>query len=207
MPKLKLTYFDFHGGRAEPARLALSLGGVAFEDHRIGGADWPGLKPGTPFGGLPVLEVDGVALSQSNAINRYVGRLSGLYPEDPLQAAFCDEAMDAVESLYAELAPSMKEKDPAERKRLREELVEGKLAFYLRALEARLVARGGEWLAAGRLTVADLKVAGLVRHLTSGVLDHVPTDLVDRLAPGLAALARRVREHPGVTAYYARFGL
>ena len=30
MPKLKLTYFDFHGGRGEPARLALSIGGIPF---------------------------------------------------------------------------------------------------------------------------------------------------------------------------------
>ena len=30
MPKLKLTYFDFHGGRGEPARLALSMGGIPF---------------------------------------------------------------------------------------------------------------------------------------------------------------------------------
>ena len=29
MAKLKLTYFDFHGGRGEPARLALSIGGIA----------------------------------------------------------------------------------------------------------------------------------------------------------------------------------
>jgi len=28
MPKLKLTYFDFHGGRGEPARLALSIAGI-----------------------------------------------------------------------------------------------------------------------------------------------------------------------------------
>ena len=34
MAKLKLTYFDFHGGRGEPARLALSIGGIAFEDDR-----------------------------------------------------------------------------------------------------------------------------------------------------------------------------
>ena len=32
MAKLKLTYFDFHGGRGEPARLALAIGGIAFED-------------------------------------------------------------------------------------------------------------------------------------------------------------------------------
>jgi hypothetical protein len=31
MAKLKLSYFDFHGGRGEPARLALSMGGIPFD--------------------------------------------------------------------------------------------------------------------------------------------------------------------------------
>jgi hypothetical protein len=35
MPKLTLTYFDFDGGRGEPARLALSIAGIAFEDRRV----------------------------------------------------------------------------------------------------------------------------------------------------------------------------
>ena len=39
MPKLKLTYFDFHGGRGEPARLALSIGGIPFEDARVAPSD------------------------------------------------------------------------------------------------------------------------------------------------------------------------
>ena len=39
MPKLKLTYFDFHGGRGEPARLALSMGGIPFEDDRVPPSD------------------------------------------------------------------------------------------------------------------------------------------------------------------------
>jgi glutathione S-transferase len=82
MPKLKLTYFDFHGGRGEPARLALSMGGVPFEDDRVPPSDWQRRKPDTPFGALPVLEVDGQPLAQSNAINRYVGKLTNLYPSD-----------------------------------------------------------------------------------------------------------------------------
>jgi prostaglandin-H2 D-isomerase / glutathione transferase len=76
MPKLKLTYFDFHGGRGEPARLALSIGGIPFEDDRVAPSDWQRRKPDTPFGALPVLEVDGRALAQSNAINHYVGTLT-----------------------------------------------------------------------------------------------------------------------------------
>src|SRR5205823_3991649 len=55
MHKLKLTYFDMHGGRGEVARIALSIGGVAFEDRRVKFADWPALKPSTPFGAIPVL--------------------------------------------------------------------------------------------------------------------------------------------------------
>ena len=41
MNKLKLTYFDFPGGRAEPTRLALHIGGVAFEDYRCPFSDFP----------------------------------------------------------------------------------------------------------------------------------------------------------------------
>jgi glutathione S-transferase len=56
---LKLTYFDFHGGRGEPARLALSIGGITFEDDRVPFSDWERRKPDTPFGALPLLERDG----------------------------------------------------------------------------------------------------------------------------------------------------
>jgi glutathione S-transferase len=59
MSKPKLTYFDAPVSRGEECRLALSIGGVDFEDIRIKSADWPALKPKTPFGSLPVFEVPG----------------------------------------------------------------------------------------------------------------------------------------------------
>jgi glutathione S-transferase len=46
-----------------------------------------------------VLEVDGQTVAQSNAINRFVGKLADLYPSDPWQAALCDETMEAVEDI------------------------------------------------------------------------------------------------------------
>src|SRR5262245_55830486 len=125
---LKLTYFDFHGGRGEPARLALSLGGITFVDDRVPPSDWERRKPETPFGALPLLERDGQILAQSNAINRYVGKLTDLYPSDPWQAALCDETMEAVEDISSMIVATLFL--PAEEKKARREaLVAGPLPF------------------------------------------------------------------------------
>jgi glutathione S-transferase len=206
MTKLKLTYFDFHGGRGEPARLALSIGGIPFEDDRVAPSDWERRKAHTPFGALPVLEVDGQTLAQSNAINRYVGKITDLYPSDPWEAAVCDEVMEAVEDIGTKIAGTLflpEEQKKAQRKAL----VEGPIPFYLIRLQERLEAHGGRYFAADRLSVADLKIFVWIRHLKSGALDHVPTDLPDHVAPKLVEHYERVKNDPRVKAYYAKHGV
>ena len=198
----KLIYFDFDGGRGEVARLAFAVGGLAFQDDRVSFADWPGRKPLMPFGALPVLEIDGAAVAQSNSINRYVGRLVGLYPADPWQAALCDETMDAVEEIAARVFATIVLPE-AEKKAQREELANGPVPYSLSRLQQRLEAHGGRYFADDRLTVADLKVFVWIRHLRSGALDHVPSDLPDRIAPALVEHGGRVMNHPGVSAHYA----
>ena len=79
------------------------------------------------------------------------------------------------------------------------------MPVYLAWLQTRLLAQGGEYFADNRLTVADLKVFVDVRGLNSGRLDHVPTDLVERVAPALNAHANRIANLPAVQAYYAGF--
>jgi glutathione S-transferase len=205
IPQLKLTYFDFHGGRGEVARLALEIGKVPFTDDRVKFADWPARKPTTPFGRLPVLEVDGRPVAQSNGINRLAGKLAGLYPEDPFEAACADEVMDAIEEITPKIDETIQLPEDAKRAR-RQELADGLIPFYLRALADRLALRGGEWFADGRLTVADLKVFLWIRHLKSGKLDHVPTDLPDRVAPTLVQHWERVKRDPRVQACYQARG-
>jgi glutathione S-transferase len=197
-----LVYFDIDGARGEAARLALVIGGVPFEDDRVKFTDWEGRKSGTPFGALPVLEVDGQTVAQSNGINRYVGKLAGLYPADAWQAALCDEAMDAVEEIATRVWSTMR-LPAAEMKAQRESLAAGPLAYSLDRLQQRLVAHGGRYFADGRLTVADLKVFVWIRHLRSGQLDHVAVDLPDRVAPRLVEHHDRVKAHPAVKTYYA----
>ena len=206
MAKLKLTYFDFHGGRGEPARIALSMGGIPFEDERVKGTDWERRKANTPFGALPLLEKDGQILAQSNAINRYVGKLANLYPSDPWQAALCDETMEAVEDITGKIAATMFLPEE-QMKAQREALVEGPIPFYLTGLQQRLEAHGGRCFAGDSLSVADLKVFVLIRHLKSGTLDHVPTDLPDRIAPKLVEHYQRIKNEPGLRAYYAKHGV
>lgn len=201
---LKLTYFNFHGGRGEPVRLALHIGGIAFEDHRFDFAEFPEIRKTAPLGQVPVFEVDGVRVTQADAITRYAGKLAGLYPEDPFQALLCDEVLQAMEDASIQVGASFGLTGDA-LKDARAKLVAGPLPKYLGWLQQQLLAHGGEYFADGRLTIADLKVFVFVRGLLSGHLDHVPTDLVAQHAPALPAFVQRIAETPAIAQYYAKF--
>lgn len=204
MPQLQITYFDVHGGRAEPARLALHLGGIAFDDKRFAFPEFAEVRKTTPFGQVPTLHVDGQQVTQCDAILRYVGKLAGLYPSDPLQALLCDEVMYVVEEAGVRMGPSFRMSGD-EQKAARLALVNGSMPVYLAWLQSQLLAHGGQYFADNRLTVADLKVFVDVRSLNSGRFDHIPTDLVARVAPALNEHMQRVANTPGVAAYYAQF--
>jgi glutathione S-transferase len=202
MTHYKLTYFDIDGGRAESIRLAFHIGDIPFEDERWAFPEF-GQKRGTlRFNALPVMTIDGAQVTQSNALNRYVGRLAGLYPQDALQALYCDEALDAVEDIGHQLGRTFGLKGDAMRD-AREALVKGPLTCLLKGLDQLLTRGGGQYFADERLTVADLKVFVQVRALTAGYLDHIPTTFVQELTPALAAHCARIGEHPRIAAYYA----
>ncbi len=202
MTTYKLTYFDFDGGRGEPVRIALHAAGIDFEDHRISFEQFMAARNDMRFHCVPVLEVDGVAVTHSTGMLRYAGRLGGLYPDDPLQALYCDEAMGAIEDLLHRMGPTFSMQGE-ELKKAREELVEGWISVFVRGLQDLLARGGGAYFADNRLTVADLKVASMVLSLQSGQMDHIPTDLVERLAPALAEHAKQVMADPKVAAWYA----
>jgi len=149
--------------------------------------------------------VNGTLVTQSDSILRYAGKLAGLYPTDAYQALLCDEVAYVVEEAGVKLGPTFSMKGD-EQKAARVALVNSSMPLYLGWLQRRLLAHGGEYFADGRLTVADLKVFVDVRGLNSGRLDHVPTDLVEKVAPALNAHMQRIAQNPAVLAYYAKFG-
>jgi glutathione S-transferase len=106
-PRLTLYYFDIHGLGAR-IRLACRVGGVALEDVRFADRDeFHAMRAAgkLPFGQVPLLRVAHggaeTTIAQSAAILRYVCRLGGLYPDDPLQAAAVDAALDAEKDAWA----------------------------------------------------------------------------------------------------------
>lgn len=202
MAPIKVTYFDIDGGRAEPIRLALHCAGMAFEDFRFGFEDFAEVRKATPFGQVPTVAFNGEVHTQSSALTRYFGKLAGLYPEEAYQAYLCDEVMDVVEDATNKLVATFgMTGEPL--KTAREALVAGPLAMYLKWLDARLVKQGGDYFADHRFTIADLKVFVFTRSLGSGHLDHVPTTLVQDVAPNLYAHIARICSESKVAAYYA----
>jgi len=202
MSRYKLTYFDIDGGRAEPIRIAFHTAGIDFEDNRISFTEFGEMRSGTRFNSVPVLEIDGAQVSQSNALSRYVGKMAGLYPADDLQALYCDEVLGALEDLSHYIVRTMGLQGE-ELQLAREKLVDGWLSIYLRGLDQLLIRGGGEYFADNQLTIADLRAFIQTRSLGGGILDYVPTDIVQRVAPGLFEHQERISADPRVSAYYA----
>lgn len=202
MNQLKLTYFDFHGGRGEPARLAMHIGGISFEDIRFAPKDFPEIRKSTPLNQVPTLHVNDIQVTQSDAITRYVGKLGGLYPEDAYQALLCDEIMGALEDINVKLGSTFGMSGD-DLKHAREALATGPLPQYLRWLQKQLEDHGGQFFADNRLTIADLKAFVILRWLSAGMLDHIPRTLVEDQAPKLQAYLHRIATLPEITQYYA----
>ncbi|WP_418315616.1 glutathione S-transferase family protein [Piscinibacter sakaiensis] len=202
MSKPRLTYFDFAGSRGEECRIALHLAGIDFDDVRVKNADWPALKPKMPFGALPVLEVPGKPpLPHSNAILVLIGRKHALHPTDPFDAARHEAMMCAVEELRHTITPSLRISDPEQKRAAREALAKNELASWGSQVEQQL--GDGPFVGGNDLQVADIKLYMVVRWLTSGALDHVPTSVLDH-CPKLLKLYQAVGDHPGVKEWLAK---
>jgi len=202
MTKPRLIYFDFAGSRGEECRMALHLAGIDFEDVRIQASDWPAMKAGTPFGAMPVLEIPGKPpLAHSNAILVLIGRQHGLHPTDAFEAARHEALMCAVEELRHTITPTLRISDPEQKRQARTALAANELNVWGSQVERQL--GDGPFVGGAKLQVADLKLYMIVRWLTTGTLDHVPSTVLDH-CPKLLRLFSAVGEHSGVLDWQAK---
>eukprot|EP00929_Paragymnodinium_shiwhaense_P109344 TRINITY_DN75750_c0_g1_i1.p1 TRINITY_DN75750_c0_g1~~TRINITY_DN75750_c0_g1_i1.p1 ORF type:complete len:221 (+),score=68.47 TRINITY_DN75750_c0_g1_i1:103-765(+) len=220
MPTIKLQYFAIEGV-AEKIRLAFAIGGIDFEDERIQFPQWDALKPTTKYGQLPQMWVDGKLVAQSGAMLRYAGKLGGLIPEDDMKMLAVEEVIGLEEDIGKAVAPSLyigmrpqvygypadmpKEEKSKIQLGLRATLMEGDLPKMLGYLENMLKENGTGWFVGDKPTIADCQVLPRLRHLTKGVLDGIPTTILEPY-PELTAFKARMEDLPNVKAYYAKLG-
>lgn len=201
MTKPRLTYFDSPRSRGEECRLALVLAGVDFEDRRIQREQWPALKGTTPFGSLPIFEIEGKPpVSQSNAILSHIGRHFGLFPNDEWETLRLDSLISAAEHVRLLISGTFDIKDKEELARKRQELADGAIKAWGASMEKQIV---GPFAGGSAISVADVKVFVITGWLKSGVLDHIPATVLDSF-PKLEKLYQSVLSHPKVVAWRAR---
>jgi glutathione S-transferase len=196
---MKLTYFDVDGGRGEPIRLAMFLGNLEFHDHRFPFSDFAEVRKSTPLGQVPTIEINNETITQCNAITRYVGKLTNLYPHDNYQALLCDEVMDAVEDISYRLVTTFG-LEGDDLKQAREQILEANIRPQMVWLEQKLT-KSGSYFCDNRLTIADLKVFVYLNWIASGMLDHIPQNLIDDM-PNLASFWQRIKTTPEIMDYY-----
>jgi glutathione S-transferase len=201
MSKTTLTYFDIPTSRGEECRLALHLAGIPFTDERLNREQFAARKAATPFGSLPILTVEGhPPLAQSNTILRMIGREHGMHPTDPWAAAREESIMEAIEDCRWTMQAITRMKDPAEKKKAREEAASGYLQEWAGHLERQIE---GPFVNGSQLHVVDLKIFVMLGSYLKGAIDHIPSDVFQNF-PKLLGVSDAVKSHPKIKEWYAR---
>jgi glutathione S-transferase len=193
-----LTYF--HGrGRAEQARFMLAATNTPFKNKCLDTHEELEAMRASgklAFGQLPLLEVDGVRVVQSQTINRYLARRGGLYGSNDSEAMQCDMIADGVADFMGGWLgfPFSADKDA-----FVEEKSKPTVAKYAPKLEAIVSANKGSVYSVGsQLTYADVVLADVCTSYTELLGEEWIKPY-----PALMAIRDLVCRLPSVSAYLA----
>ena len=201
MPVIKLHYFDVPFWRAEVSRLAMHLGKVPFEDVRMKTPEEREAFKASgkaPFGQVPIMEVDGKVIAQTGAIARYCGKQGGFYPrDDDFAAAKIDEIIDTATDITVAVGRTFR-MEAKEKEEARKELATITLPKYLTALEKMMTENGSTGYYVGsKMTIADIAMWRLFGWLAGGVVDGIPTTLLDS-TPQVLNNFKATDQHPEI---------
>lgn len=198
----KLTHFNARG-RAEIIRLIFAQAGVEFDDVRIERRSpaWAQLKEKAPFGQLPLLEVEGVTICQSQTIARFLARKFGLAGKTDIDQARADMIVDCIADTIKPVLKFLFQADEACKAERRKKFLEEHLPKSLAGLEKMLKEnKGGDGFFVGdSLTWADIAFFAM-----SEAMAVVKADTQIDIYPKLKALREKVSKVPKIAAWLAK---
>lgn len=150
-----------------------------------------------PFGQLPLLQIDGLEIVQSQAMVRYIARRGGLYPTDPAEEVKADMLAEMVRDVVGMTlgAPFMRAKGEESKQKVLETMRTNWKKFGSR-FEVVLVANGGEYLVGNSLSYADI----LLVHALTCYVEECGPDVVSDM-PQLVELQHKVMALPGIQSF------
>lgn len=138
MTLYKLIYFNIRA-RGELARWIFAYTSQKYEDFRVDYSDWPEMKPTTPVGTLPILEItEGgkeTKISQSRAICRFLANKFNIAGKTDLEKAKADEIIDQINDEIDQFARLVPETDPDRKQKEFERLLKDVVPFNLKYFE------------------------------------------------------------------------
>ncbi|RKP09187.1 hypothetical protein THASP1DRAFT_22934 [Thamnocephalis sphaerospora] len=166
--KVSIQFFDIkQHARVGPIHFLLADAGVSFDTHRISQHDWLHHRQElirsnkSPYGGLPVVEVDGRSYTQLLPTLRYLARRVGKYhahgaEDEYLIDAAADVALDWINDYSkAHIAPSANE---GIQHRYRDE----QRPRYAHAINHYLSRHNGPFLLGNEVSYADFVIFSII---------------------------------------------
>lgn len=179
------------------------LGKQEFEDDRISFEEWPNLKSKMPLEAVPVADVDGKQVTQSMALVRYFGKMSGLYPEDSWNALMVDQVVETVMDMQSSLF-SFKGDDKDAMREAREKMLKTDVPRYWGGMEKMLEDYPeGPYVLGEKLSIADISIAVLYAFVKAELLDFIPQDGLDGY-PKMEKVLHSVMAIPEVKEWYTK---
>lgn len=182
--------------------------GQTYEEVNVSGPEWLGGKkkeyltvPFIPYGFLPILEHDGLALNQTSATLRYLAKIHGYYGGDAKTQWLCDAVEDGInkdwKTPYNQLAyPSDPSTYPEQKAKYIAETHKKFLTLYETVLGKT---EGGQHFIAGKeITFADFSLWEVI-----DISNSIEPGCLERDYPLLAAYHKRIAERPNIKAYFA----
>nr|QFU14644.1 glutathione S-transferase GSTs6 [Dendroctonus armandi] len=176
-PKYKLIYFNTYG-RAEPLRYIFAYAGQDYVYEIIEKENWPKLKPNTPYGQLPVLEVDGKPAAQTTAIARYLAKQFNIQGKDDWEILQADSLVEALADYRACAKRLYTEQNPEKIAEIKKER-----AKYLEKFDTILSSNPSGVLVGSEITWADLVFAAVLSGRQDDLEDRSTalTNLIDKI--------------------------
>jgi len=206
MSTYKFIYFNARG-LGEISRYLFSIADVKFEDYRypinekFEHAEFDKDKQTFTYGQIPVLEVDGVQIAQSKAIERFLAKRFGLFGSNDLEAALIDSVGEAVVELRTKYWDTRKVPEP-EKAAAIEKYFHETLASYFRYFEAILKKNNTGYLVGSKLSLADVQVWYIFESVPEEQREkYIPSLLKD--FPELTKHKEKIGALPGVQKWIA----